>query len=90
MKNSVSNTIKQPLNKGGLFLSLHEALQEERTQPEAHITGRFLPALSGSNLSFNDGFIFSQMEAIGFSHMRHQYIDTPIGQLRLDIGVFEG
>lgn len=82
---SVLTTIKKALNTNGVFLSFHEALKNNRTQPEAHVTGRFLPAISGSDLSFDSGVIASQLKKVGFRHIETSFIDMPNGEMRLDI-----
>lgn len=83
--NNVLMKIKQSLNKGGIFLSFHEALREERTLPESHITGRFLPSISGSDLSFDDGVIANQLKTAGFARITSRHVSMPIGDMRLDI-----
>lgn len=79
--------IKAALNEGGVFLSCHEALQDDRSRPERHITGRFLPAISGNDLSFDDGDIATQLCAAGFNQQQHHYIDSPMGQMRVDMAI---
>ncbi len=45
------------LNPGGVFISLHEGLIDERTGPEAYILSRLSFALEGQDVSFEAGQI---------------------------------
>ena len=74
------------LSQNGMFVSLHEGLTHERTLPEQHVLGRIIPALSGTNVSFDKGFIAERMLAIGFSRVESQAIKTPYGPMELDVG----
>ncbi|MEO0443746.1 MAG: methyltransferase dimerization domain-containing protein, partial [Pseudomonadota bacterium] len=77
--------IKLSLSETGVFISFHEALSHERTQPESHITGRFLPSITGSDLSFTDGVIANSLNKIGFGAVSSHYVETPCGEMRVDI-----
>ncbi len=78
--------IRKTLNTDGAFVSFHEALQNNRTVPEMHVTGRFLPAINGNDLSFNDGYIAEHMLVAGFKKIDSQFITTPFGEFRVDVG----
>jgi hypothetical protein len=77
--------IKQSLEKGGVFISFHEDLDKDRVLPERHATGRFLPAISGNDLSFSAGYIANAMRSTGFLYVESKVVSTPMGDMRLDI-----
>lgn len=73
------------INAGGCFVSFHEGLTQERTQPRHHVIGRFLPAIQGNDVSFSQGDIAQIMMDAGFKQVRSQSITTPFGPMELDI-----
>lgn len=75
--------IRNSLKPGGAFLSLHEGLYSERTQPAYHVLGRFAPAMNGNDLSFNEGDIQSALNRTGFIETRSDQLDTPFGPMVL-------
>ncbi|MDZ7923288.1 MAG: methyltransferase [Marinagarivorans sp.] len=85
--NFLLKNIRAALNANGVFVSLHEGLYEERTKPEKHVVGRFVPALNGSNFSFEKGFIAERLRAAGFSKVESQTLITPYGNMDLDIAL---
>ncbi len=78
--------IKDSLSPTGLFISFHEGLFNGRTKPEQHVVGRFIPALNGTDVSFDRGFIAKKLKAAGFSKVESRSIDTAYGPMELDIG----
>lgn len=74
------------LSHSGILVSLHEGLYAERTQPEHHVVGRFVPAINGIDVSFNRGEIAQAMRQVGFSRVVSESIDTDFGPMQLDIG----
>ena len=82
---SLLKKIKQSLEKGGVFVSFHEDLDKDRILPERHTTGRFLPAISGNDLSFSDGHIADALLSTGFFSIESKVVSTPMGDMRLDI-----
>ena len=81
----VLKKIKQALSANGVFVSYHEALQQGRTQPEAHISGRFVSAICGHDMSFNDGEIAEKMQQAGFTRVESRMVNSPFGPMRVDI-----
>lgn len=80
------NNIKKSLIQGGCFISCHEGLTHQRTQPEKHMVGRLLPSLTGNNVSFKQGDIVTAMLKAGFRQIVSRTIETNIGPIDLDIG----
>ncbi|WP_260260766.1 methyltransferase [Vibrio intestinalis] len=76
---------KQAINDGGCFVSIHEGLTEQRTQPRHHVIGRFIPAMRGNDVSFQRGEIAQHMMKAGFTQVHSQSITTPFGPMELDI-----
>jgi len=83
---SVLTKIKQALNPNGVFISLHEGLDHQRTQPQTHVLGRFIPAMNGHDVSFDKGVIAQKMQLAGFTQISSQTIATPYGEMQMDIG----
>jgi len=75
----------ESLNPGGLFMSYHEGLCDERTAPEEHVIGRLSVALRGQDLSFNKGEIAGKMKKAGFKKIESMTIDTSNGPIDIDI-----
>lgn len=82
--------ICKALNPGGLFISLHEGLTEERTQPAEIILSRLSLALEGQDVSFEKGEIASLLPEAGFSFVETRIMDLPIGPTELIIGRKKG
>ncbi len=76
---------KNSLTKSGVFVSFHEGLTNDRTKPETHVVGRFLPALNGSDVSFSQGQIANTLRLVGFSRVNSQTIETAYGPMELDV-----
>ncbi len=78
--------LRDSLNEQGMLVCLHEGLTAERTEPEHHVVGRFVPALNGVDVSFNHGDIAKAMTRAGFTRVLSRSIDTLYGPMELDIG----
>ncbi|WP_271272993.1 methyltransferase [Aliamphritea hakodatensis] len=78
--------LRDSLNEQGMLVCLHEGLTAERTQPEHHVVGRFVPALNGIDVSFNHGDIAAAMTQAGFTRVLSRGINTLYGPMDLDIG----
>lgn len=78
--------IKKSLTTRGCFISCHEGLIHQRTQPEHHVVGRLLPAITGNNVSFSQGDIATVMLKAGFSQVISRTIETNTGPIDVDIG----
>lgn len=77
---------RQALAPGGVFVSLHEGLTAERTQPETHVVGRLVAALRGQGRSFDQGAIAAALSAAGFARVDSRDVATAFGPFRLDCG----
>lgn len=82
----VLRKMRAALNTSGMLVCLHEGLLAERTLPEHHVVGRFVPAMNGMDVSFSQGVLAQTMKTVGFSRVVSQSIDTVYGPLQLDIG----
>ncbi|CAO3450619.1 hypothetical protein [Azospirillum argentinense] len=78
--------VRRALAPGGVFVSLHEGLTAERTQPETHVVGRLVAALRGQDRSFDRGAIAAALSAAGFARVESRDITTAFGPFRLDCG----
>ena len=83
---AVLTKARRALAPGGVFVSLHEGLSAERTQPESHVVGRLAPALRGQDLSFEAGQIAAAMKRAGFTRVDSRPVDAPFGPMVLDVG----
>lgn len=77
--------VRSSLSEYGVFVSFHEGLEQERTQPCEHVVGRLMPAIRGYNLSFDKGRIRSAMREAGFSDVEHRKVNTLFGPMELDV-----
>ena len=75
----------EALNPGGLFISFHEGLSHEQTQPTGIILSRLSLALEGQNVSFNQGEIASHLLNVGFSSIEIRTPELPMGPMELII-----
>ena len=73
------------LQPGGIFISFHEGLTHERTQPPPYVLSRLSLALEGQDTTFQAGQIAEAALAAGFAELETRAVDTPMGQVRVDI-----
>ena len=73
------------LNKGGVFVSLHEGLTEEGTAPEHVVLSRLSLALEGQNFVFHQGEIATHLVHAGFGSVETRAINLPVGKVELTI-----
>ncbi len=78
--------IHSALNPGGVFVSLHDGLTGEGTQPGEMILPTISYALMGLDTRFDQGFIADTMLRTGFQSVHSRALDTPEGPMDLDIG----
>jgi len=83
---SIVKKVYDALNPGGLFVSYHAGLTEERTQPNGMILGWMSLALMGQDLGLDQGFIADSMLRAGFKSVRGCTLDLDHGPLDMDIG----
>jgi predicted O-methyltransferase YrrM len=83
---SIVGKVYEALNPGGVFVSIHEGLTHEKTKPEKMMLGWLAAELLGRDISFSQGEIADSMIRMGFRSVRSRTIDTPIGEMDLDVG----
>lgn len=82
---AVLGRVRAALAPGGVFVSFHEGLTDERTAPETHVVGRLMPALRGQDVSFDLGRIADAARAAGFARVESRTVETPFGPMRADL-----
>ena len=82
----VLKALKKRLSPGGVLVSFHEDLTEDRCAPSRHVVGRTMPALHGKDLSFANGAIATAFRSSGLKGITSDLIETPFGPFRLDAG----
>lgn len=83
---AVLTRVRRALAPGGVFVSHHEGLTAERTQPAIHVVNRLITALSGQDVSFDAGEIAASMLRAGFAGVDSRSVETAFGPMVLDIG----
>lgn len=68
------------LNPGGVFVSLHEGLNRERTAPEKVVISRLSLALEGQDVSFEEGRIAGLALEAGFASLERRTINMLFGE----------
>ncbi len=68
------------LNPGGVFVSLHEGLAQERTSPPEVVISRLSLALEGQDVSFDKGQIAGLALAAGFASLEERKINMLFGE----------
>ncbi|WP_258549009.1 methyltransferase [Thalassospira profundimaris] len=74
------------LAPGGVFVSFHEELCQERTAPESHIVGRLVPAMKGNATSFDKDQIAQAVRAAGFASVSVRTVQTVVGPMAVTVG----
>jgi predicted TPR repeat methyltransferase len=82
--------IYQAMNPGGVFISYHEGLFNERVSPAFHVLGRIAPAFRGQDISFDQGEIANAMFEAGFAMVHSKTIASVNGPIDLDIARKKG
>jgi predicted TPR repeat methyltransferase len=77
--------IHASLNPAGVFVSYHEGLTHERTEPAEHVVGRIALSFKDQDMSFDQGHIAQAMLDAGFRSVRSRTIETSNGPIDLDI-----
>jgi len=78
--------IHDALNPGGVFISFHEGLTDERTRPASLVLSRLSLALEGQDVSFEQGEIASRLPGAGFSFVETRTLTLPLGPMELVLG----
>jgi len=81
----MSARIYEALNPGGVFISFHEGLTGERTEPAATVLSRLSLALEGQDVSFEKGEIASYLPEAGFAWVDTRELVLPMGPVELTI-----
>lgn len=82
---SMARRIFDALNPGGVFVSFHEGLTQERTQPAGIVLSRLSLALEGQDVSFEKGEIASHLVDAGFASIEIRSPKMPMGAMELVI-----
>jgi 2-polyprenyl-3-methyl-5-hydroxy-6-metoxy-1,4-benzoquinol methylase len=77
--------IHAALNPGGLLVSFHEGLTDERTKPAIHVLGCMPMAMAGRDIGLDEGAIAASMLRAGFEIIESRMLETPVGPMELDI-----
>ncbi|NYT12156.1 MAG: methyltransferase domain-containing protein [Methanomassiliicoccales archaeon] len=88
-KHHLDETIKkifEALEPGGIFISLHEGLNEEGTKPEILVLPNIAMNMNGHDTAFESGEIVEAMRRSGFSDVRSRPEDSPFGEVEVVIG----
>ena len=88
-KHDIDHVLKKiydALNPGGVFMNFNDGLTHERTKPETMVLAWLPAAVMGNDFGLDQGFIADSMLRVGFKSVRSRTLDTPIGQMDLDIG----
>lgn len=87
-KNNISQTIKkifEALNPGGVFVSYHEGLYNENTQPAEVVLSWLGSTLTNQNMSYKKGELAQEMLNAGFTSVHSQSFNESFGEIGLDI-----
>ena len=76
---SVVQKVFDALNEGGVFVSIHEGLTDERTRPESLVVGWLPFGLSAMDVSLTKERIPDAMTAAGFSGLETRPHYSPFG-----------
>lgn len=71
------------LNNDGVFICLHEGLENEKTCPEEVVLSRLSLALEGQDVSFEKGEIASNLLKAGFGYVQSRQVLIPSGECEL-------
>jgi SAM-dependent methyltransferase len=71
------------MNPRGVFVSYHEGLTHERTQPTSVVLSRLSLALEGQDVSFERGEIAGILPDAGFHSVQSDILPMPTGEIEL-------
>lgn len=75
------------LRKGGVFLSVHDGMTNDRTNPSS-IALSWLPvAMMWQNMAFDYGEISDAMQRVGFRRISSRPLSYGLGSMELDIAI---
>ena len=87
-KNNINKVIKKifdALKPGGIFVSYHEGLYNENTEPENVLLSWLGSLLIGQGICFQKGELANEMIKAGFSSVQSQTCYDDFGNMELDI-----
>lgn len=82
--------VHDALNPGGVFVSFHEGLSRERTQPAGVVLSRLSLALEGQDVSFEQGEIASHLPKAGFTFVETRSLTLSMGNMEMVIARKQG
>ena len=74
------------LNPGGIFITHHDGVKDERTKPVYHVSEFLSAELQGVNLAIPQGMIADSMLRSGFKSVRSFTQPSDFGDMDIDIG----
>jgi len=77
--------IHTALKPNGFFVSLHDGMTCEQTQPDMILEWLGGMLISGQDARFEQGELAAAMLRCGFSWVRSRTLDTPLGAMDLDV-----
>jgi hypothetical protein len=77
--------IRDALLPGGVLISLHDGLTEERTRPVLMVASILSSAMFGLDPAFEQGEIADSMRRAGFRSVESRTLETGVGPMDLDI-----
>ncbi|BCS87625.1 methyltransferase [Pseudodesulfovibrio sediminis] len=78
------------LSPNGVFMTLHEGLTSERTQPADLVLSRLSLALEGQDVSFEQGEIAAHLSGAGFASVTTEILTLPLGPMDLIVARKQG
>ncbi|KIX10853.1 methyltransferase [Dethiosulfatarculus sandiegensis] len=75
--------IYDSINPGGVFVSFHDGIRAEGTEPNELIISMSSMLFSGETYNFREDELASAMLEAGFRSVRSRNFDTPMGELEL-------
>ncbi len=82
--------IHEALTPNGVFITLHEGLTNERTQPADLVLSRLSLALEGQDVSFEQGELASHLPGAGFTSVETKILELPLGPVEMIIARKQG
>jgi SAM-dependent methyltransferase len=79
----VLQKIYDALDPGGVFISFHDALRAEDTQPTELVLSMSSMLFSGKAYNFRENELANAMLEVGFKSVVSRNLKTPMGELEL-------
>ncbi len=78
--------IYDSLNPGGVFITHHDGIRNERTQPVVHLSEFLSAEFHGMDFAIPQGLIAESMLTSGFQSVRSFTQPSDFGDMDIDIG----